>query len=59
MDHPTNFRFPTPWHVRDYALLFASPFASRDYSTIRISASPRLQILFDDGGNLVPDGKND
>ncbi len=32
MDAPTNFRFPTPWHVRDYALLFASPFASRDYS---------------------------
>jgi hypothetical protein len=32
MDHPTNFRFPTPWHVRDYALLFASPFASHDYS---------------------------
>jgi hypothetical protein len=32
MDSPTNFRFPTPWHVRDYALLFASPFASRDYN---------------------------
>jgi hypothetical protein len=32
MDAPTNFRFPTPWHVRDYALLFASPFASRDYA---------------------------
>jgi hypothetical protein len=32
MDSPQNFRYPTPWHVRDYALLFASPFASRDYS---------------------------
>ena len=32
MDAPTNFRFPTPWHVRDYALLFASPFAFRDYT---------------------------
>jgi len=32
MDVPTNFRFPTPWHVREYALVFASPFASRDYS---------------------------
>ena len=31
MDSPTNFRFPTPWHVRDYALLFASPFAFRTY----------------------------
>ena len=32
MDAPVNFRFPTPWHVRDYALLFASPFAFRDYN---------------------------
>jgi methane monooxygenase PmoA-like len=32
MDAPANFRFPTPWHVRDYALLFASPFALRDYN---------------------------
>jgi len=32
MDSPQNFRYPTPWHVRDYALLFASPFASHDYS---------------------------
>jgi hypothetical protein len=32
MDSPQNFRYPTPWHVRDYSLLFASPFASRDYS---------------------------
>jgi hypothetical protein len=32
MDAPTNFRFPTPWHIRDYALLFASPFAFRAYN---------------------------
>ena len=32
MDHPKNFRFPTPWHVREYALVFASPFGSRKYS---------------------------
>lgn len=32
MDAPTNFRFPTPWHVREYALVFASPFAFRDYN---------------------------
>jgi Methane oxygenase PmoA len=31
MDAPTNFRFPTSWHVREYALVFASPFALRDY----------------------------
>jgi hypothetical protein len=32
MDAPGNFRFPTPWHVRDYALLFASPFGFRKYN---------------------------
>ena len=43
MDAPTNFRFPTPWHVRDYALLFASPFASRDYSKSAPDGSLTLQ----------------
>jgi hypothetical protein len=43
MDAPTNFRFPTPWHVRDYALLFASPFASRDYSNTAPDGSLTLQ----------------
>jgi hypothetical protein len=32
MDAPTNFRFPTPWHVREYALVFAAPFASQTYA---------------------------
>jgi Methane oxygenase PmoA len=32
MDSPKNFRFPTPWHVRPYGMLFASPFAQHDFS---------------------------
>lgn len=32
MDSPQNFRYPTPWHVRPYAMLFASPFAQHDFS---------------------------
>jgi hypothetical protein len=43
MDAPTNFRFPTPWHVRDYALLFASPFASRDYNPSAADGSLTLE----------------
>ena len=25
-DHPTNLRYPTYWHVRDYGLMTANPF---------------------------------
>ncbi len=30
-DHPTNFRYPTWWHARDYGLLSANPFARKDF----------------------------
>lgn len=26
LNHPSSFRFPTPWHVRDYGLFTANPF---------------------------------
>lgn len=26
LDHPRNFRYPTPWHARDYGLCAANPF---------------------------------
>lgn len=31
MDHPSSFRHPTRWHVRDYGLFTANPFALSDY----------------------------
>lgn len=48
MDSPTNFRFPTPWHVRDYALLFASPFASRTY----LPSAPDASLTLTPGKDL-------
>ncbi len=30
-DHPANFRAPTYWHVRDYGLVHANPFAWREF----------------------------
>jgi len=30
-EHPSSFRYPTYWHVRDYGLFAANPFALRDY----------------------------
>ena len=30
-DSPANFRYPTYWHVRDYGLMTANPFALSEY----------------------------
>jgi len=32
MDHPTSFRHPTYWHVRDYGLFCANPFGISDFT---------------------------
>jgi hypothetical protein len=32
MDHPISFRYPTYWHVRDYGLMGANPFALEAYT---------------------------
>jgi len=31
LNHPSSFRFPTPWHVRGYGLLAANPFGKRAF----------------------------
>ena len=31
LDHPTSFRHPTHWHVRDYGLFAANPFGYHDF----------------------------
>lgn len=30
-DHPSSFRYPTYWHVRDYGLVAANPFGAHDF----------------------------
>ena len=32
MDHPSSFRHPTTWHVRDYGLFAANPFGSSAFT---------------------------
>jgi hypothetical protein len=31
LNHPSSFRHPTTWHVRDYGLFAANPFGYRDF----------------------------
>jgi Methane oxygenase PmoA len=31
LNHPSSFRFPTTWHVRDYGLFAANPFGWKDF----------------------------
>lgn len=46
MDHPTSFRHPTRWHVRDYGLFAANPFALSYYE-------PELGLK---GDHTIPHG---
>lgn len=32
LDHPSNFRHPTTWHIRDYGLYTANPFGLKDFT---------------------------
>lgn len=47
MDHPTSFRYPTRWHVRDYGLFAANPFALKYYE-------PNKGLI---GDHTIPNGE--
>jgi hypothetical protein len=42
MDHPDSFRYPTYWHVRNYGLMGANPFALAAYTQGRKEGSYTL-----------------
>jgi hypothetical protein len=32
LNHPSSFRYPTPWHVRSYGLFAANPFGLKEFT---------------------------
>jgi hypothetical protein len=52
MDHPDSFRYPTYWHVRNYGLMAANPFALSEYTggvkngTHRIEAGASIRFRY-------------
>jgi len=35
LNHPSSFRFPTYWHVREYGLFAANPFGVHDFEQLK------------------------
>jgi hypothetical protein len=35
LNHPSSFRYPTYWHVRDYGLFAANPFGVHDFERLQ------------------------
>ena len=42
LNHPSSFRFPTPWHVRTYGLFTANPFGLKSLKQSNESGSTDL-----------------
>ncbi len=49
MDHPTSFRHPTYWHVRDYGLFAANPFGISAFTN---DPSQRGDVILTPGHSL-------
>jgi hypothetical protein len=44
LDHPSNPRHPTRWHVREYGLLSANPFGLHDYDKSNPPGTGNLEL---------------
>ena len=65
LNHPSSFRFPTYWHVRDYGLFAANPFGKHDFEQLQDSKAGdhtlpkgesftlRYRVLFHKGENIA------
>lgn len=45
LNHPSSFRYPTRWHVRDYGLFAANPFAEHDFDRKNIPQGAGAYML--------------
>ncbi len=43
LNHPSSYRFPTRWHVREYGLFTANPFAQRSFDDSLADGAISLQ----------------
>jgi hypothetical protein len=50
LNHPSSFRFPTPWHIRTYGLFTANPFGTKsldktaDDGTIELKKGEHVKL---------------
>ena len=49
LNHPSSFRYPTYWHVRDYGLFAANPFGVHDFERLQDEKA---------GEHILPKGKS-
>jgi hypothetical protein len=50
LNHPSSFRYPTRWHVRDYGLFAANPFGLSDFPKVEGSGG---EYTLEPGGSLT------
>ena len=65
LNHPSSFRYPTYWHVRDYGLFAANPFGVHDFERLQNdkagehilqkgeSITFRYRVIFHKGNNIA------